>query len=266
MDDFECPRCRRSSFRPVKDVKPRCDGETVRGQGAGEPQFSSSAQQALSAGEASFAYQVEGTLVLGTTDLQRFLSLCDRQKVALMRAPAVEFPGVRKAVFGHFHGRNDLDAARAASDMCLRCPVCGHKWSERVAGLRGEDLRLTAEGACSRCGSSEALYLFDNWCPSEIGPRDIQALKAFYNLEAMVYFASSHENEARCSFCGTSITAATAYLVSGTWECPECIKTYFGDNFVDKLREDPCCVGRGVLRKARQLAAGKHDRKLVRVR
>jgi hypothetical protein len=224
-------------------------------------------------------YRVEGTEVLCTSDAKLFPLLCEMNSLALLAAPIASYEAIVRQLLAHFQASASpfSTVARACTDMDLFCEHCGHQYDpSELIELAGaskifHDARFGPTQSCPRCSSKQALYFFDNWQPGHIDLTDVAALEAFTKFKTKEFFDYRSKNGKTCQLCGSPVTRLSAFLVVsshgvGKLECAKCYGTLpAGENLLRELRKDPNCVGRGVLRNARNYVQGKYDRKLVRL-
>lgn len=129
--------------------------------------------------------------------------------------------------------------------------------------LSSRQLEEAHIGHCPFCGEEEAAVICENLSTEEIETGDMDKLWLLWkahaqwlNDEKWLYDKEPSPNATECRRCQKKIRFSDGYVIAGSVYCEECAKEHQTEERLEDLRRNPCYFGHGVVRRARQIAAG----------
>jgi hypothetical protein len=228
---------------------------------------------------------VEGTKVIATNNIDKFISICDNNRMGMLKYPIDKIEDVVERLIIHFKARGaSIDFIMASSDLRVFCPNDAYEFSYvHLDILNGSLEKLGLAGRiiitdkphsygfeCPNCGGKDALFFFDNWDLGQISEKDLDALTQYYKYSALLSLQEKNAQSIPCKICEKLIDASNSFLVthghtSGTFMCKDCFaKQYWHkkESFLKELRDYPHRIGRSQLRNARNYVAGIFEKTL----
>lgn len=145
-------------------------------------------------------------------------------------------------------------------------PDEGREWNPaqvRSCFLTDEQLEKAHIGHCPFCGEKEVAIVCENLLAEEIEPSDMNKLWLLWkehakwlNNEKWLYEKELSSKVTMCRKCQKEIHFIDGYVIGGLTYCEECAKEDRTEERLKDLRRNPYYFGHGVIRRARQIAAG----------
>lgn len=114
--------------------------------------------------------------------------------------------------------------------------------------------RFAKTGACTQCGATESLLVYDAVPSDSVTIADVEAIRDYWRDLALNWW-NSHQNRSSgiCDYCDAQLARGDGYLCATDLICDACVQRGLMSEGLAQLQRDPNYYGNGLLRQVRAL-------------